>query len=234
MRHERLLLWLLWLLLLLLLLLVCTQVTIDVTLEMVSAVNAIRFDWWNICAAFDIKVLASASADGDDFEEKVTSADAIRNAEMGKKSDYTILLGWESECRRIRVVLGGRQTLDHFYYNFGIRRLKIFARTSKVPNRAVGSGGPGRRAMDGLLLDAATRLAKENVDSEIESVAADAGDTVPSDVGVLDCAIAHITELATKHLAAADKGKGGWVMEEEYDDDDGTMGEGGGEWPPPV
>ena len=71
------------------------------------------------------------------------------------------------------------------------------------------------------------------IDAEISSVAADKGDIVSSDARVLDCAIGHISEQITKH-ATAETSKGGFAPVEEYDDDDGTMGERGGEWPPVV
>ena len=100
-----------------------------------------------------------------------------------------------------------------------------------------GAGGPGRRASNALLRDVANRLSQQSVDAEIEAIAAaDAGEqnVVPSNKSVLTCATTFINELIEKY-AMADQGKGGgFVIEDEANDDDGTMGEGGGAWPPEV
>lgn len=214
-----------------------STVTVDLTLEVASAVSGLRLDWWNICAAHEVTVFASAAAEGESFEQKLSIDDAVRKAELGKKNDHTILPGWDGATRRVRIVLGKRQTADSFYCNFGVRRLFVFGQPAGE-GASAGSVEPGQQgaARNALLQDAQTRLSKQSIDAEITSVAADAtGDIVPSDATVLDCALGHITEVIVKLGAAGtSKAKGGFMAIEEYDDDDGTMGEGGGEWPPAV
>ena len=217
-------------------------VTLDLDLGSPCEIWGVDFGWWNVCAASQITVFASAAAEGDDFEQKATIDDAVDTAVPGKRNDHTVMLGWNGATRRIRIELGKVQTADRFYQEFAIQTLKITGR--KLSGAATGGGGggggagAGLRAAKALHRDLANRLSKQSIDAEIEAVAAaDAADYnfVPSNSRVLVCATTFITELVDKHaMADTGKGGGGFLIEDEYNDDDGTMGEGGGEWPPPI